>query len=64
MRARTITTAAELDALPCGSIIRDKFKDSLEKWPDGWHSFETAVMPSSYVRKWLPATVLYEPVAQ
>lgn len=61
-KPRMVTTVEELDALPNGSVIRDRFHDVMERRGDLWCSFETTPFPSSTVaRKYLPARVLFAP---
>lgn len=48
-------TAEQLDALPAGTRIIDRYSDMSTKRPDGlWDSFETAPMWSAKVAKWSP----------
>jgi len=50
-----ILDAAQLDALPVGARVIDRWRDILTKLPDGrWDSYETAPMPSARVAKWQP----------
>lgn len=57
---RTITTLAELEELPNGSVIRDRMGDVSERRGGRWCAYETATMKSEWLRKYLPATVLKE----
>jgi hypothetical protein len=51
-------TAEQLDALPAGARIIDRYSDVSTKGADGlWHSFETAPMWSAKVAKWEPRLV-------
>lgn len=48
-------TAEQLDALPEGARIIDRYGDVSTKGADGlWHSYETAPMWSAKVAKWEP----------
>jgi len=59
VKPRTITTAAELDALPPGTIIREGIL-TFSKWGSGaWGTFSGSTYSSDRVD--LPVTVLYEP---
>jgi len=61
-RAKTVSTEAELAALPVGSVIRDRYGDVLELRGSLWCGYESRPMPTDYVaRKWLPATILFAP---
>jgi hypothetical protein len=60
MNARTITTREELEALPDGGVILDKFGDVSQRRGGEWCSYETAPATDREVTKWLPATVLHE----
>lgn len=58
-----ILTAAELDALPAGTWIIDRFNDTAVKGADGlWHSPDpgTASLWSAKVAKWKPRLLLGE----
>lgn len=67
-RHRTITTAEDLDALPVGSVIKDRDRDVCQRFRTGWR----AMIHEDHNDPWLtdtmeialPATVLYEPEAQ
>lgn len=62
-KPRTISTIAELDALPFESVIRDGDECILERWGDLEESGWVTVMVTSFVPRdqiTLPATVLYE----
>jgi hypothetical protein len=53
-----VLNAEQLDALPVGSQIIDRYSDVSTKSSDGlWHSFETAPMWSAKVAKWEPRLV-------
>lgn len=49
-----ILTAEQLDALPEGAQVIDRFGDVFTKRDRLWHSYETAVMWSAKVAKWQP----------
>ncbi|MGW5514639.1 hypothetical protein [Nocardia africana] len=54
-----LLTSEQLDALPVGTQIIDRYNDVSTKRPDGlWDSFETAPMWSAKVAKWEPRLVL------
>jgi hypothetical protein len=64
-KPRTITTAAELDALPHGSVIRSSHrhywvahKEDGEGGNQGWAAAGTSRIPTD-LADWLPATVLH-----
>ena len=63
LKPRTVNSAAELDALPHESVIRDSLGDVYEKWspPDEsmteWMTPGTSWTPAPT----LPATVLFTP---
>ncbi len=61
----TITTAAELDALPVGSVVRDGSGDEGHRCADGrWCYPETALLDAEHVAKHrAPLTVLFRPDA-
>lgn len=68
MTARTITTAAELDALPVGSVILDNMGDAgLIDERDGERLVQYAetsrVSLRHAAKHYLPATVLHDPSA-
>jgi hypothetical protein len=52
--------AEELDALPDGSRIIDRYGDVSTKRDGLWHSFETAPMWSAKVAKWAPRLLAEE----
>ena len=64
-KQRTITTEEELDALPVGSVIKDRDRDVCQRFRTGWR----ATIHEEHDDPWLtdtlevdlPATVLYEP---
>ena len=61
-----ITTAEELDALPVGSVVRDRDRDEWTKraTPPVWVTPETRPFGSEYVaRKWAPLTLVSRPDA-
>ena len=61
-----ITTAEELDALPVGSVVRDRDRDEWTKraTPAVWVTPETRPFGSEYVaRKWAPLTLVSRPDA-
>jgi hypothetical protein len=66
-KPRTITTEAELDALPNGSVVLSEVYTahhgqaiSFQRWEDGlWH--RGARSGSTHPDNFLPVTVLYEP---
>ncbi|AYN57324.1 hypothetical protein PBI_BRIDGETTE_58 [Arthrobacter phage Bridgette] len=60
----TITTLAELEALPDESVIRDFSGDVAEKRAGVWCSYETAPMSDTRMAKYLPGIVLHEPEAR
>lgn len=47
-------TADQLEALPEGAQVIDRYGDILTKEGGLWRSFETAPMTSAKVAKWLP----------
>jgi hypothetical protein len=53
-------TAEQLDALPEGTQVIDRYGDVLTKRGDLWHSYETAPMLSRKVAKWQPRLVSLE----
>jgi hypothetical protein len=58
-KPRTVTTVAELDALPAGSVIRESLLVCI-KWGSGsWGTFSGDSYDSSRID--LPVTVLYTP---
>jgi len=57
--ARVVTTVEELDALPEGTVIRDREGTVAESWDGVWHSSEGGCYGHEILA--LPATVLYEP---
>lgn len=62
---RKLTTVAELDALPFGSVILDRSGLSLHKNEFiGWRASNGAkdISPEMLEQEAFPATVLYEPV--
>ena len=61
-----ITTAEELDALPVGSVVRDRDRDEWTKraTPAVWVTPETRPFGSEHVaRKWAPLTLVSRPDA-
>lgn len=62
---RTITTIAELDALPNGVVLIDQWGEKVTRtWDGALHlMFGTATVSDGARYKYLPATVLFEPVA-
>ena len=68
---RTITTDAELDALPFLAVVREKFSPSpgsgcdyggiWERRTSGWQCLAGSLMPPGYTCPHLPAAVLWEP---
>ena len=62
-KPRTVNSAAELDALPHESVIRDSLGDVYEKWSPPDESMTEWMTPGT---RWtpaptLPATVLFTP---
>lgn len=55
-----ILTAEQLDALPEGAQVIDRYGDVSTKRDGLWRSFETAPMWSAKVAKWLPRLLLSE----
>jgi hypothetical protein len=49
-----ILTAEQLDALPEGAQVIDRYGDVSTKRDGLWHSYETAPMWSAKVAKWQP----------
>lgn len=62
-RRRTVTTEAELDALPVGSVVLDPIGISLHRNPfTGWCASNGAKeVEGEFLLEALPATVLYSP---
>lgn len=58
-----ILTAGQLDALPEGTQIIDRYNDISTKRDGLWHSYETAPMWSAKVAKWQPRLATPEQVA-
>lgn len=57
-----ITTAADLDALPMGSVVVDVAGDPWMKDTAFWIGPETApATPDRLAKKWGPLTVVYRP---
>lgn len=58
-RQGSVTTLADLEALPVGARMTDAFGDVLTKsGPDTISQVDTADMPLAYVAKhWLPASL-------
>lgn len=58
-------TATQLDALPVGTSVIDRYRDISTKRADGlWESWETAPMPSVKVAKWQARPATAEEVAE
>jgi hypothetical protein len=57
---RTITTVEELEALPDGSAVLDRYGDVSTKHAHWWHGYETSPLLSSKVAKFGPLTVIHE----
>lgn len=57
-----ILSAEQLDALPEGAQVVDRFADLFTKRDGLWHSFETAPMWSAKVAKWKPRQATPEQV--
>lgn len=62
-KPRQVSTVAELEGLPDGSVIRDKFNDVSERRAGYWCGYDTAPLSDQIVKKYLPAAVLYTPDA-
>jgi hypothetical protein len=60
---REALTAEQLDALPEGARVVDRYGDVFTKRDRLWHSYETAVMWSAKVAKWRPRLATPEEVA-
>lgn len=60
---RTITTTAELDALPEGAAVLDADRVVSTKHNGMWHGYEMNPLDSRKFAKCGPFTVLYEPSA-
>ena len=63
LKPRTVTTAAELDALPEGSIVRDRSGLALQRSILGWNCINGVrdIRREELERDAFPATVLHEP---
>jgi len=66
-RPRTVTTEAELEALPKGSVVLDSYGSAMKKDGHYWFDASSYDMPMTalyiYENDFLPATVLHEPEA-
>lgn len=57
---RTITTRKELEALPNGAVILDKFGEVSQRRYGTWCGYEAEPAMDKLAAKRLPATVLHE----
>jgi hypothetical protein len=59
-KPRMVTTAEELRALPEGAVVIDSSGDVSQLRSGEWCGYETAPLPSSFMARYLPATVIHE----
>ncbi|MEH6806291.1 MAG: hypothetical protein V7697_24985 [Rhodococcus erythropolis] len=62
-KARTVTTEAELDALPNMTVVMDNCEDVSQKRGGQWCGYETADLASKQIAKYGPLTVIFTPEA-